>query len=169
MGQKQVKPLQTNINRQFCREEELHSHMIVQRIENFMLLSFMVGNKKHSLSLILSCYQSRVKFEDFVMKEKKFYDVKLWCEVIRILSLQYSAMFTNANRLYDEYFGNNINENIKLLTVSNNSKDKIFHALNTLNLIDLRIALNYLSDEIINNLSIALWAKFVESKYYSSW
>lgn len=168
MGQSNSRPISKHAQRQIRRDEELQIHLTVQRMENFIMLAYMVGNKKHSIALILGSAQARSRFSEFVMQDRCSYDLYVLCEIIKIQDIPYMNLFKRAKEIYDTHL-KPMNDKRKFVPVAFLTRERVAAALAATNLNDLRAAFNQAIDDIVGGLSASVWIRYVQSKTYSNW
>jgi hypothetical protein len=168
MGQTHARPISKHAQRQIRRDEELQIHLTVQRMENFIMLAYMVGNKKHSIALILNSAPARSRFSEFVTQDRCSYDLYVLCEIIKMQDVPYMNLFKRAKEIYDEHL-KPMNDKRKYVPVAFLTREKVSSALSSTNINDLRAALSQAIDDIIGGLASSVWIRFVQSKTYANW
>ena len=168
MGQRNTRPISKHAQRQIRRDEELQIHLTVQRMENFIMLAYMVGNKKHSIALILNSAMARSRFSEFVVQDRCSYDLYVLCEIVKMQEDPYMSLFKRAKELYDTHL-KPMNDKRKFVPVAFLTREKVAAALVSTNLNDLRSALTQAVDDIVGGLAASVWIRFVQSKIYANW
>jgi hypothetical protein len=169
----QVNGRNNKVMRNQRRDEELSIHGLVLRIENFILLTYMIGSKIDSVKLILSCEQSRVRFQKFILKKQNSYDLEFWLDSTMMHSLIGDQFNERVTKLYNDYIRRGQPKSINLSTVLRDSITNLLTAVDTSLINDRKDsivkAFSLAEAEVLLAVSATYWLRFLNSRSYINW
>lgn len=170
MGQQQT--TSRHAQREERREAEFRIQMTVQRVENFLLLSYMIGIKIDSLRLILDCEQARLRFHDFLLVDKRSADLDFWYACRNIESISDADCVKAADVLVQAYLKAGARNYVSL---SSQIRESILDMVTKMkqgepvNVYELKHEFSIAEKEVLFTLASTSWLKFLQSKSYINW
>jgi len=170
MGQKPT--TSRHAQREERREAEFRIQMTVQRVENFLLLSYMIGIKIDSLRLVLDCEQARLRFHDFLIMDKRSSDLDFWYACRNIECIVESDCLKTADILIQNYLKPGSRNFVSL---SYNIRERIFDLItrrrngDAVSINEIKNEFSNAEKEVLFTLASTSWLKFLQSKSYINW
>lgn len=158
----------SSVRREQRRDEEGTIQMAIQKVENFLLLSYMIGDSVDSVKLVLSSDVGRTKLSDFMLHERRSRDLELWIEIKKLRMLSTASLRKRAQELYEQYMAT---MNGRGATVSSKRKIAVHEITckRKASRTELLEIFDGTANEILHIVATSTWLRFLQSNYYSKW